>query len=120
MTSFAFNTLIGQVTDIAITSVHWRYYPLFVICNFTNAIFFYLVLPETKQLPLEERNYLFTDVPWILLGSDRSKYSANMMVDLERRAGELRKKSGTAAGTTAHKKNLENQGSPENPAEQGR
>lgn len=30
MVSFAFNTLIGQVTPIAMESVGWRYYILFV------------------------------------------------------------------------------------------
>ena len=93
MTSFAFNTMIGQVTGIAINAVQWRYYLLFVICNFTNAIFFWLTLPETKKLPLEEMNYLFTNAPWIIPGSDKSKYTANLSVDLERRADELREKA---------------------------
>lgn len=30
MVSFAFNTLIGQVTPIAMEDVGWRYYILFV------------------------------------------------------------------------------------------
>lgn len=30
MTSFAINTMIGQVTPIAMTNVGWRYYILFV------------------------------------------------------------------------------------------
>ena len=42
MVSFAFNTMIGQVTDLAMTNVGYRYYFLFIICNFTNAVFFYL------------------------------------------------------------------------------
>jgi hypothetical protein len=94
MLSFAFNTMIGQVTGIAINSIHWKYYMVFVICNFTNAVFFYLILPETKKLPLEEMNYLFTNAPWIIPGSDKSKYRANLGEDLERRAGELREKEG--------------------------
>ncbi|KAI1085292.1 MFS sugar transporter-like protein [Whalleya microplaca] len=92
MTSFAFNTMIGQVTEIAMKTVTWRYYLLFVICNFTNAVFFYLVLPETKKLPLEEMNYLFTHAPWIVPGTDKAKYSANLAADVERRAAELREK----------------------------
>lgn len=40
MMSFAFNTMIGQVTPIAIENIGWRFYLVFVICNFTNAIFF--------------------------------------------------------------------------------
>lgn len=31
MTSFAFNTMIGQVTPIALTNIGWKYYILFVV-----------------------------------------------------------------------------------------
>ena len=97
MTSYAFNTMIGQVTQIAIDAVGWKYFLLFVICNFTNAVFFYLLLPETKKLPLEEMNYLFTHAPWIVPGSDKSKYTANIAADVERRAQEIREKGGVIA-----------------------
>lgn len=96
MASFAFNTMIGQVTDMAISAVGWRYFLLFVICNFTNAafFFFFLLLPETTQLPLEEMNYLFSNPPWIVPGADKSTYTANFGADLERRAAEMREKGG--------------------------
>ncbi|KAJ2985955.1 hypothetical protein NUW58_g5262 [Xylaria curta] len=93
MTSFAFNTLIGQVTEIAVESVGWRYFLLFVIANLTNAIFFYAVLPETKLLPLEEMNYLFTHAPWIVARVDPQTYRANLAEDVERRAEEIREKA---------------------------
>lgn len=63
MVSFAFNTLIGQVTDTAMENLGYKYYFVFIICNFTNAVFFYLFLPETARKPLEEMNYLFTHAP---------------------------------------------------------
>ncbi|KAL2863381.1 general substrate transporter [Aspergillus lucknowensis] len=59
MTSFAFNTMIGQVTPIAISSIGWRYYLIFIITNTTNAIFFWAFLPETKGLNLEDMDELF-------------------------------------------------------------
>ncbi|KAI1333722.1 MFS sugar transporter-like protein [Xylariaceae sp. FL0016] len=96
MTSFAFNTMIGQVTEIAVDAVGWRYFLLFVVCNLTNAAFFYLVLPETKRLPLEEMNYLFRHAPWIVAGVDGSTYRAHMMEDVERRAEEIREKGNIA------------------------
>lgn len=40
MVSYAFNTMIGQVTPIAIDKIGYRYYILFIVCNFTNALFF--------------------------------------------------------------------------------
>jgi hypothetical protein len=92
MVSFAFNTLIGQITDTAMTNIGYRYYFLFIICNFTNALFFYLVLPETKGLPLEEMNYLFTNAPFIVPGTDENAYKANYAEDLERRALEIQEK----------------------------
>ncbi|KAI1495055.1 MFS transporter [Biscogniauxia mediterranea] len=92
MTSFAFNTMIGQVTGIAVESVGWRYFVVFAVCNLTNAAFFYLFLPETKLLPLEEMNFLFANSPWIVPGSDPAAYRANLAADVERRATELRAK----------------------------
>lgn len=92
MVSFAFNTMIGQVTDLAIAAVGWRYYLVFVVCNLTNAVFFWAVLPETKALPLEEMNYLFTNAPWFVPGTDRAAYTADLGADLERRAGRISEK----------------------------
>lgn len=92
MVSFAFNTMIGQITDAAITNIGWKYYMIFVIFNFTNAVYFWLTLPETKLLPLEEMNYLFNHAPWIIPGTNRSSYAANLTEDLERRAEEIREK----------------------------
>lgn len=67
MVSFAFNTMIGQVTPIAMGRIGWRFYLLFVVCNFTNALYFWAFQPETKRRPLEEMNYLFTNAPYVLL-----------------------------------------------------
>ncbi|QQK46646.1 Major facilitator superfamily domain, general substrate transporter [Penicillium digitatum] len=85
MISYAFNTMIGQVTPIAMTNIGYRFYYLFVICNFTNALFFWLLLPETKQVPLEEMNRMFTNAPWIVPGSRKENY---MTHDLERKVEE--------------------------------
>ncbi|RAL64134.1 hypothetical protein DID88_003322 [Monilinia fructigena] len=92
MVSFAFNTIIGQVTDMAMSNIGYRYYFLFIICNFTNALFFYLFLPETARKPLEEMNYLFTHAPLLVPGTDKAKYNAGYAADLERRAHEISEK----------------------------
>ena len=65
MVSFAFNTMIGQVTPIAMKNIGWKFYILFVVCNFTNAVYFWAFQPETKLRPLEEMNYLFTNAPYV-------------------------------------------------------
>ncbi|KAI1372032.1 general substrate transporter [Hypoxylon crocopeplum] len=78
MTSFAFNTLIGQVTSIAVDAVGWRFFVLFAVCNATNALFFYLVLPETKRVPLEQMGTVVfaRDAPWIVVGDRYQVYRA--------------------------------------------
>lgn len=105
MVSFAFNTMIGQVTDPAISHIGWRFYMIFVIFNFSNAVFFWLTLPETKLLPLEEMNYLFRNAPWIIPGSDPATYTADLAGDLERRAGEIREKG--MVGDAGHEEHAE-------------
>lgn len=93
MTSFGFNTMIGQVTPIALNHVGWRYYILFVVCNFTNAIFFWATLPETRKVPLEEMNELFEKAPLFVPGSEVTTIWQSG--DLERRAeGIEREKEG--------------------------
>ncbi|KAI1136170.1 general substrate transporter [Hypoxylon sp. FL0543] len=78
MTSFAFNTLIGQITSIAVDAVGWRFFILFAVCNASNALFFYLVLPETKRVPLEQMSTVVfaRDAPWIVVGKRSEAYRA--------------------------------------------
>ncbi|KAL9087889.1 MAG: hypothetical protein Q9165_006451 [Trypethelium subeluteriae] len=96
MTSFGFNTMIGQVTPIALANIGYRYYFLFCICNFTNALFFWAILPETAKRPLEEMNYLFTNAPYFVPGMRKADFETN---DLERRVEEVERK-----GSVSHHK----------------
>ncbi|KAI9149107.1 MFS sugar transporter [Paramyrothecium foliicola] len=92
MTSFAFNTMIGQTTSVALNDergIGWRWYILFIVCNFTNAVFFWAVLPETAKRPLEEMRYLFTEAPLFVPGMDESKFARR---DIERRVNEVEEK----------------------------
>ena len=91
MTSFAFNTMIGQVTATAITNVGYRYYFVFIICNFTNALFFWAFLPETRKVPLEEMNELFQNAPVFVAGKDMSQYRTP---DLQRRVADIADEKG--------------------------
>ncbi|KAH8698209.1 sugar transporter STL1 [Phaeosphaeriaceae sp. PMI808] len=97
MTSFAFNTMIGQVTGIAMESIGWRFYILFIVCNFTNAIFFYCFLPETAKRPLEEMNHLFKNAPMFVPGMDKRDWAPG--TDLERRVEEVKAKQGSISHT---------------------
>lgn len=93
MTSFAFNTMIGQVTAPAIENIGWRYFLVFVICNATNAIFFWAFMPETKLLPLEEMNALFSNNSWFVPGTTQKRVS-----DLETRVEEAKTEKEEVAG----------------------
>ena len=109
MTSFAFNTMIGQITPIAMTNIGYKYYFLFIVSvlfsaalcsrlttlqigNFTNALFFWAFLPETARRPLEEMKYLFTEAPFFVPGMKMRDFETH---DLETRAHEVEAKQGS-------------------------
>lgn len=94
MVSFAFNTMIGQTTSVAMTTIGYRWYYLFIICNFTNAIFFWAFMPETAGRPLEEMNYLFANAPLFVPGMKRHDLETH---DLERRVDEIERKHEVAS-----------------------
>jgi len=92
MVSFAFNTMIGQVTPIAMERIGWRFYLLFVVCNFTNALYFWAFQPETKRRPLEEMNYLFTNAPLFVPTMNMKDFE----FDLEHRVQRIEEKEDVA------------------------
>lgn len=75
--------------QIAMTNIRYHYYIVFIVCNFTNAIFFWAFLPETKQVPLEEMNALFANSPWFVPGTKREDYITH---DLEHKVEEVERK----------------------------
>ena len=89
MVSFAFNTMIGQVTPIAFAAIGWKFYLVFVVCNFTNALFFWAFQPETAKRTLEEMNYLFTNAPMFIPTMNMADFNNH---DLENRVAEVERK----------------------------
>jgi hypothetical protein len=78
--------MIGQVTGKAISDIGYKYYFVFIVCNFTNAVFFWALLPETRKVPLEEMNDLFQNAPLFVAGKDMTRYRNP---DLERRVADI-------------------------------
>lgn len=117
MMSFAFNTMIGQITPIAMTNIGYKYYFLFVVSasygpcllysltfvtqigNFTNALFFWAFLPETAKRPLEEMRYLFTEAPLFVPTMNMRDYETR---DLEHRVEEVEAKQGYTSHVETH------------------
>lgn len=81
MTCFAMNTMIGQVTPLAMDTIHYRFYIVFIICSFTNSFFFWCFLPETKGIPLESMNQLFENAPWFVPGINSKDYYGDIKVN---------------------------------------
>jgi hypothetical protein len=53
--------LFSQVTPLAFSSLHWKYYAIYLPCCFLLAIFFAFYVPETKGKTLEEIAEAFGD-----------------------------------------------------------
>ncbi|CAO1636529.1 unnamed protein product [Parajaminaea phylloscopi] len=77
MAAWISNFMIGQVTPRALENIGWRFYIVFAVCGFTNALTFFLVLPETKGRTLEEMDRYFAETPWIVLGAKTHKVSTS-------------------------------------------
>lgn len=81
-------------------NIGWRFYILFCICNFTNAVFFWIFLPETARRPLEEMNYLFEHAPWVVIGVSKESY---VQGDIERRLEQVETEKGLRIGASEHR-----------------
>jgi len=56
--SWLANFMIGQVSPKAFANIGWKYYLVFTVCSFSNAIVFWLFFHETKGRTLEEMDHL--------------------------------------------------------------
>ncbi|KAI3605907.1 mfs sugar [Moniliophthora roreri] len=59
--NWAFNTLLSQVSPLAIDNIGYKFYLVFVCLNFADLIVITLFFPETKGKTLEEMNQVFGD-----------------------------------------------------------
>ncbi|ODN86318.1 glucose transporter [Cryptococcus wingfieldii CBS 7118] len=66
MAAWISNFMIGQVSPKAFADIGWKYYLVFCVCSFTNAITFYLFFPETRGRTLEEMDMYFREMNLIV------------------------------------------------------
>ena len=87
------------------SNIGYKFYYLFIFCNLANAIFFWVLLPETARRPLEEMNYLFEHAPWIAIGTTKDSYASH---DLENRLNEITHEAEVKrSGSVLHEEELE-------------
>ncbi|TFK75143.1 general substrate transporter [Pluteus cervinus] len=60
--NWAFNTLLSQVSPLAMESIQWKFYLIFVCLNLVDLVIIILFFPETKGKTLEEMDAVFGDV----------------------------------------------------------
>ncbi|KIW84305.1 hypothetical protein Z517_03555 [Fonsecaea pedrosoi CBS 271.37] len=56
-----FTIVLVQCTPLALAAISWRFFLIFLICNFIAVVFFYFACPETAKKTLEEIEALFGD-----------------------------------------------------------
>ncbi|WVF70918.1 hypothetical protein IAT40_005713 [Kwoniella sp. CBS 6097] len=76
MAAWIANFMIGQVSPKAFDDIHWKYYLVFTICGFTNALTFWALFPETKGRTLEEMDSYFRETHWFVPASKQKGISA--------------------------------------------
>ncbi|WWC66114.1 uncharacterized protein I206_100014 [Kwoniella pini CBS 10737] len=69
MAAWISNFMIGQVSPKAWNNIGWKYYLVFTVCGFTNALTFYILFPETKGRTLEEMDAYFRETHWFVPGA---------------------------------------------------
>ncbi|KAK6371402.1 hypothetical protein LTS17_009133 [Exophiala oligosperma] len=58
-TSWIFNFLVVEVTPVAFTSIHWRYFIVYAVLNALWVPIVYFFFPETSNRSLEEIDQIF-------------------------------------------------------------
>lgn len=61
--------VIVQVTPLALESISWRYFLIFLFANSIFVVILYVFYPETKGKTLEEMNAVFGDEVSLYPGS---------------------------------------------------
>ncbi|OBZ67895.1 putative quinate permease [Grifola frondosa] len=86
------NFMIAQISPVAFENIGWRFYLVFAICGFTNALFFWAFLPETKGIPLEELDAYFDCLPLFVPRSNMKVLDAATREE-ELRQGKARERA---------------------------
>lgn len=86
-------------TPKAFDQIGWRYYLVFVICTFTNALTIWAFFPETKGRRLEEIGVMFKESSWFVPSHPPRSLNAQE-VEREMREGKLQPGQATEHAAT--------------------
>ncbi|KDN69079.1 hypothetical protein CSUB01_11691 [Colletotrichum sublineola] len=81
---YSISLVITQCSPIALASVGWKYYILFILTNALCAVVFALFYPETRGKSLEEIDEIFGDVK-VVHNADLEEKAGVQEVELRRR-----------------------------------
>lgn len=76
------NIWLSQITPIAFEALAWKFYFVFIALNLVAAIVYWIWLPETNQLTLEEIAGAFGDEV-----VDKAKLNAKSEIDMKNESG---------------------------------
>lgn len=77
------------MTPKAFEQIGWRYYLVFCILSFTNAVTVWALFPETKGRRLEEMEYIFKTTSWFVPSHGPMALDADV-AEREMREGKIR------------------------------
>ncbi|KAI7091445.1 general substrate transporter [Hortaea werneckii] len=84
-TQWLFNFIITKITPEAVNNIGWKTFIMFGVFCFSNGVFVFLFIPETKQMTLEEIDMLFGGPP----PEERQKDVERAMSDAQHKTHEI-------------------------------
>ncbi|KAI7307355.1 quinate permease [Hortaea werneckii] len=84
-TQWLFNFIITKITPEAVNNIGWKTFIMFGVFCFSNGVYVFLFIPETKQMTLEEIDMLF-DGP---RPEERQKDVERAMSDAQHKTHEI-------------------------------
>lgn len=69
----AFAVMLVQVTPLAIASISWKFFLIFVICDFIYVIIFYFFYPETKDKTVRVEPILLFGINLLIIYSSSKR-----------------------------------------------
>lgn len=98
-TNWAFNFMVVEITPIGIDTLHWKFYIIWTVLNFSFVPIVYFLYPETAGRTLEDVDAFFRDNHNIIIAFDKEATSSKRpQAYIEHEETEVRRHSSIAGG----------------------